>query len=226
MFGFFRKIFADGSTIQLSRKLSLVKEFNHASRDFPKADALLLIDVQREFCDPSGRRGNIDTEWTSRHIATAVPKIRDLQIPIYSIYFGYHDKPGSDVDFYQYEYHPTDILIRKTRDSAFRGSDIDCHLRKKKHKNLLVMGFNTSACVMDTVIDGLKNGYKMWLAADCIGNDENNPQNPKEQLKEMYNMGARFVTSGEALEKLAKSEKQKTEANAVMKKLRPEMATL
>ena len=138
-------------------------------------DALILIDVQKEFCDVSKARGNIDTENTCKRIASLVPKFRAVQLPIYSVFYAQEDTPPSEVDFHHYLYKKTDIPIRKTENSAFR--DVGDKngdnrffeiLNKNSHKNLLVMGFNATACVLETVKDGQFYGYNCTLVTDWI----------------------------------------------------------
>ena len=49
--------------------------------------ALLVIDVQKEFCDPAGRRGNGETEEISGRIQSIVPAFRKAGVPVYAVYF-------------------------------------------------------------------------------------------------------------------------------------------
>jgi nicotinamidase-related amidase len=158
------------------QKIKLQKFANdnvHCLNNTPHYDALVLIDVQKEFCDNTLFRGNIDTENTSKRIASLTPLFRAANLPVYSIYTSYRKMEPDKIDFHHYEFNASDILIRKTHNSAFRGSGDPFAkiLKKSKHKNLLVMGFNATACVSETVEDAQDAGLNCTILTDCISND-------------------------------------------------------
>ncbi|HTK84160.1 MAG TPA: isochorismatase family cysteine hydrolase, partial [Patescibacteria group bacterium] len=140
--------------------------------------AVLVIDVQQEFCDPSHRerRGNRRTVKISDRIASMMPAFRAAGIPVYAIYFDSSKRLRvRDVDWYKFRPEAGDICVAKNADSAFDGSDIKKILERNGHKTLLACGFNRSACVGKTVVDASIEGFNVLLLSDLVGNDNNNP---------------------------------------------------
>jgi nicotinamidase-related amidase len=181
-----------------AQKIALAKDYKQASTIKQVPDALLLVDVQERFCSPA-KLGNEDTEKTALHIAKMAPLFRRAGLPIYSIYTHTYKLNPGNIDFYKYEYRETDILIHKDENSAFEGTNLEICLCTNRHNNLLVMGFNTSSCVRETVIDGKERGYEIRVAADCIANNKENPRNPKSDIIDMFISRANFVSSFEIL---------------------------
>ncbi len=162
-------------------KLNFLARFKNKPSLPQKFDAVLVIDMQKEFCKTgpvreaifATRRGTIDTEETVKHTAPIIDKFRDANLPIYSIYFAEKPKHPFFIDFYGYKYRTGDTLVYKNENSAFKTPDnkFEQTLNDAGHKNLLIVGFNTCACVKSTVIDAQKAGFNTWLALDCTGND-------------------------------------------------------
>jgi len=166
--------------------------------------ALLAIDVQKEFCDPKGGRGNAETAEISKRIQSLVPEFRKAGIPVYVVYFGSKKKNAADIDFYEFAPQADDVLVAKNDDSAFQGSNIKELLQKNKKKLLLTCGFNLSACVMSTVMDAITEGFEVCLLRDLTGNDNSpgNQKNIRRHLKHMRNKGVTIEQSGKVLELL------------------------
>ena len=141
----------------------------------PDQVALLVIDVQHEFCDPADERGNKETEEVAGKIQTAVPEFRKAGIDVYAIYFdNTTSKDPKDVDFYKFRPEDGDTLVAKTTDSAFSSSNIDMLLKRRGYKHLLVCGFNMASCVRRTIIAAHNHGYRVTLLEDLTGNDNLN----------------------------------------------------
>jgi|GEM_PF-2580426 len=157
--------------------------------------AVLVVDVQRQYCDPTHRqlRGNDETATVSQRIATTVPLFRALGVPVYAIYF---DKmmtlDPADAGWYRFRPEAGDIAVPKQQDSAFRGSNIKHLLLENRHRTLLTCGFNRSSCVKSTIFDARKGGFDVVLMADLIGNDNRNPKGVFHARKDL----GRFVKAG------------------------------
>ncbi len=67
---------------------------------------------------------------------------------------------------------PNDIIIVKTRYSAFYGTNLDLVLKNLKIDHVLVAGINTHACVRTTVIDAYQRDYRVILISTCIASYE------------------------------------------------------
>src|SRR5258708_3947577 len=100
--------------------------------------ALLVIDVQKEFCDSKDGFGNAETEAVSTRIQSLVPEFRDAA-HVYAIHFSY---PGEEINFHKYIPSAEDTLVAKDGPSAFTGGNIKSILKNDHKKLLLVCGFN------------------------------------------------------------------------------------
>jgi nicotinamidase-related amidase len=174
------KAFPSADTADLKKNLKLIPSTNHqkAAMNF---DAVLVIDVQKHFCDPAQARGTKDTDKIAKHIANTVPAFRKAGWPIYNIYFSHEDVARDYIDFHHYAPEETDITHAKYRASAFdgeHGGAFAAQLKARGHQHLLLVGFNTSACIAETVQDAQKLGFQCAIAVDAIGNDKtiNTPQ--------------------------------------------------
>ena len=172
-----------------------------------RAPALLVIDVQREFCDPRSRhkRGNRETAAISKLIRAEVPRFRQQGIPVYPVYFVDDLRaPDDTIDYYRFRPARGDTIIKKNRDSAFAGSNIKDVLRRAGHDTLLVCGFNLNACVNATVMDAVKAGFTVRLLRDLTGNDNDNDRSEAgSKLEKMRRNGVQITTAQAALQKLA-----------------------
>jgi len=61
-----------------------------------------------------------------------------------------------------------EILITKTRLSAFLRTDLENQLRKLNCTELVICGYSTDNCVGQTSIDGYEYDFKITLAGDAI----------------------------------------------------------
>ena len=134
--------------------------------------ALLVIDVQKEFCDPKERRGTKQTKAVSKHIRSIVPQFRKAGIPVYAVYNSPDgERKPSDIDFYKFAPGPNDVVIAKNGDSAFKNSNIGDILKKDHKKLLLICGFNLSVCVAKTALDARASGFEVCLLRDLTADD-------------------------------------------------------
>jgi nicotinamidase/pyrazinamidase len=80
-----------------------------------------------------------------------------------------------------------------------RGRSLDEVLRLNRVKKLYVAGLATDYCVLETVLDGLKNGYEVFAVTDAMRAVNVNPTDGEEALQKMAAGGAHMVTSDEVL---------------------------
>ena len=74
--------------------------------------------------------------------------------------------------------------------SGFEGTNLDKILREKGIERLFIGGLATDYCVLNTVKDALKNGYKVFLLTDAIKAVNINPDDGAKAEKEMIEGGA------------------------------------
>ncbi len=66
-----------------------------------------------------------------------------------------------------------DLVVRKTRVSAFSTTDLDAQLRARKVTTLVLAGLSTSGVVLSTVCDGADRDYRLIVLSDgCADTDE------------------------------------------------------
>lgn len=185
----------------------------------PRDLALLVIDVQQEFCDPNGKRGNDETREVSQRIKNLVPEFRKAGIPVYVVYFSKEVKRVEDIDFYEFRPEKSDFVIPKSEDSAFDGSSIHKILARHGRKSLLTCGFNLNACIFDTVMDARSKGYDVRLLRDLTGNDNDNDRNSTEvYVQQMRKSGVVITNSSDELRAI-------NTANASAPRQQPQPAT-
>lgn len=63
--------------------------------------------------------------------------------------------------------HPADLVVYKTRFSAFHETELDATLRRRGVNWLIVAGVSTSVCVESTIRDAMFRDYSCVLLADC-----------------------------------------------------------
>ena len=167
----------------------------------------MVIDAQKEFCSPwrlMGRRGTWETRRTCIKIANQIPRFRHYGATIYNIYFDHNPMASAaSIDFYKYKPDFNhDWFVRKSGDSAFRGTDgkLEAHLHDQNIDTLYICGFNTTACVRSTVLDALSCDFNVRIFQDLTANDRFAEGDPTEHLKRLDDLGARSVTSDQRLQ--------------------------
>jgi ureidoacrylate peracid hydrolase len=161
----------------------------------PDRAALLIIDMQNDFCAEGGflhkERGyNVEfANAVADNIAAAVSCARIAGMPVVwvrSIYnFKYLTGPhivkrrsegccmerSWGADFFRLKPEPDDLIIDKHHYSAFRDTALDTALRRRDTSTLIMTGVATNVCVDSTLRDGFFLGYYIVLLEDCVGSN-------------------------------------------------------
>jgi len=171
----------------------------------PSEVALLVIDVQSEFCDPDKPRGNGETYYISKKIKSIIPAFRKASIPVYAIYMT--ETKSEDLDFYKFVPEANDIIIRKPEPCAFKNSypDLKTSLKRNGIKTIIACGFNKNGCVRETLVAARRKGFNAFLLEDLSGNDNENrsnsvlhrPNSIANDEMEFYNV--KFINSTQLL---------------------------
>jgi maleamate amidohydrolase len=66
------------------------------------------------------------------------------------------------------EIEPRDRVVRKTRYSAFYGTELDAVLDSLAVGHLIICGINTHACIRTTVVDAFMRDYRVLLPVECV----------------------------------------------------------
>lgn len=102
------------------------------------------------------------------------------------------------------ELQPQDdeIIIKKTRNSAFFGTNLDSVLRRLEIKNVVISGTQYPNCIRGTAADAMSYDYDVTVVTDC--SSAKTPEIASANIIDMKNMGIECIT----LEELQKSGRQ------------------
>lgn len=140
--------------------------------NFTKNDPLIVIDVQKAFFDPAwGNRNNPHAE---KNIERLIEHWRKMERPIIFVQhisqnvdsFFYFEKEGIEfMDFIQ----PLedDIVITKSVNSAFIGTDLHSILTEMESKQVVIVGLTTNHCVETTTRMAGNYGFNPILVTDA-----------------------------------------------------------
>lgn len=165
----------------------------------PKNTALIIVDVQNDFCHEAGACAKMGRDVTAAQ--TIVPKIealiqeaRKLDIPVVFIQMTQEEHTLSEAwakrprlaqhtdplavcrrgswgaEFYKLSPAQGDIVVEKHRYSAFIGTQLPMILCSLNRKSLVITGVATNVCVESTARDGFMMDYHVTLVKDgCAG---------------------------------------------------------
>lgn len=156
--------------------------------------ALLVIDVQNDFCHEDGLFGKLGLDMSSvqraaKKIATLLPFARRAGVPVIFVvmehdpntnsaaWINRYPAPRADAcvagtwgaELYVVKPTKGEPLVVKHRYSPFVGSNIEYLLRAKERKSLIVTGVATNICVEAVLRDGFVRDYDVVLVEDCAG---------------------------------------------------------
>jgi ureidoacrylate peracid hydrolase len=158
----------------------------------PEWAALLVVDVQNDFCHDNGVIGRLGFDMggaqrAAKRIAALLPDARMAGVPVIFVTMSHHPSTNSPawVQRYPvaradacvegtwgaelYEVHPADgeHVVAKHRYSPFVGSNIEYLLRATERRSVLVAGVATNICVESTLRDAFMRDYNVVLVEDC-----------------------------------------------------------
>jgi ureidoacrylate peracid hydrolase len=189
--------------------------------------ALLVIDMQNDFCSLEGNMAKIGRDIS--FIQKMIPNLSRLLGICRSIGIGviftkmvhsvWTDSPAWiaklnsknvrhgtwGCEFYQgFEPHEEDWVVEKHRYSAFLNTDLDTVLRARGIDTVIVTGVNSDQCVDGTAKHAFQLDYYVYLVKDCIATDS---QTLTETVLTMAEKSyAWIVSSAEIIEMLRKKE--------------------
>lgn len=193
-----------------------------------KDAALVLVDLQNDFC-PGGalavQEGDAVIPVVNQllEVFPLVVATQDWH-PVDHISFtaqGGRWQPHCVQNSHGAQFHPLleqskiDLIIWKAfaqdRDaySGFEGVDhkgrsMDVALKSAGVKKIYIAGLATDYCVKATALDGLKNGYEVFVIKDAVRAVEINKGDGERALQELISQGAKIISSDSIL-KLSKT---------------------
>ncbi len=183
--------------------------------------ALLIIDVQNDFCCTEGALSTLGKDVSA--VQHAMPQLkkcidycREAGMMVIFIQTEHGPLTDSSVwesrqvnavkicstswgrEFYQVEPKETDFVVTKHRYSAFIGTNLDLALRSNGITTIVLTGFTTNVCVESTARDGFMLGYQTITLSDCTA-----AFSQAEHDSALFNLGHYFgrVMSSEELKR-------------------------
>lgn len=155
----------------------------------PQHSAVLVIDMQNDYCHPEGQLGRQGLDMTpivemAPRLVAFLDEARAFQVPIIHIQTIHHPytnsavwmsrpvsslvcQPGSwGAEFYEVIPKPGEIVIPKHRYSAFVNTPLESVLNTLQIRNLLLTGVNTNVCVDSTARDAFMRDYFVTVLSD------------------------------------------------------------
>ena len=159
----------------------------------PARAALLVIDVQNDFCHEAGAYVRAGADAAAIQLAVArleylIGHARRFGVPVIFVRTEHSASTDSEAwlqrrpqgeptrnclagswgaEFYRLRPEPGDVVITKHRYSAFVGTPLERVLRSLRRDSLLFGGVATNVCVESSARDALMRDYHVTLVADC-----------------------------------------------------------
>ena len=181
------------------------------------SSALLVIDMQNDFCQPTADLFVHDAPAAIPHVIEAVNGFRAAGLPVIWV-LRRHRSDGSDVDRSRrglfalrpflvsspgsdlvrgLAIDPGEAVVVKRRWSAFFGTDLDLLLRRQGIDHLYLCGVQTPNCIRGTAVDANALDYQCTVLSDATASADAAVQ--KANLYDMCNMGIGVLTARDAL---------------------------
>ncbi|MDD1685270.1 MAG: cysteine hydrolase [Methanoregula sp.] len=178
--------------------------------------ALLIIDMQNDFVLEGRPLRVAGAPAVIPKIKTLLAGFRQRKLPIFHV-LRIHRPDGSDVEITRQdlfskspfavegtpgaavidELSPRrgEYVLKKTRMSAFIGTELDLMLRTVGITRLFVCGIQTPNCIRTTVFDAIAYNFPVVLVDDATGASSDEVH--RANLRDMQNIGVRIVTTAE-----------------------------
>jgi ureidoacrylate peracid hydrolase len=181
----------------------------------PRQAALIVVDVQNDFCHPEGAAGKRGRDLSqigpaTERLAHLLGEARRVGLPV--IFIRTEHGPWTDseswlgrnktepeqrvptcvegtwgCDFYAVAPQPGERVVIKHRYSAFRGTDLDLILRARGIRTVLICGVATNVCVETSAREAYMHDYEIVFLADCSA-----AYSQAEHDATLYNMAQHF----------------------------------
>lgn len=176
----------------------VLAKFN--DRVAPEHTAVLVVDIQNDFCAPDGYIGrkfgcdgaanealaarNVALTDAARAAGSLIVWIKAIYDPVYlsAPMLMKGGSAGNEVrcvdgswgaEFFNVAPKEGDLVIRKHRYSAFSGTSLDNLLRRNGIRTTVITGVSTNICVDSTLREAFNLGYYVVIPRDCVaGNNE------------------------------------------------------
>lgn len=196
----------------------------------PGHSAVLVVDIQNDFCAPDGYLGrkygcdeaandalaarNVALTDAARDAGALIIWIQAIYDPVYlsAPMLMKGGAKGNDVrcvngswgaDFYKVAPKEGDLVIQKHRYSAFSGTATDNLLRRNGIRTTVVTGVSTNICVESTLREAFNLGYYVVVPKDCVAS--NNAELHEATLKNVEFLIGDVTTSADLIDRWSRS---------------------
>lgn len=203
---------ADGGLgIRADEWMTLVRPYRSSHRDdrysfVPGRSALLVVDMQKYFLDEASHAYLPMGRAVVDNVQKIITSFRDISRPVIFTRHALLDTespgvmskwwndtlrvndPMSEIDA---TLKPTDDadVMRKTRYSAFVGTDLDTRLRSAEVESVLITGVMTHLCCETTARDAFMKDYDVYIVVDGTASSD----------EELHISSLRTLTDGFAM---------------------------
>lgn len=186
----------------------------------PANTALLMIDMQKGFIDPSSSLCIAGAQASIKACSRALRTARDAKIGVFHIRREYA-ADGSDVEPVRHdvwlqggrplckesddpesldaplELQPEEgeTVIIKPRFSAFFDTELHEMLRERSIDTIVLIGTTTPNCIRTTCYDGLSLNYNVVIIEDATSS--RTPEVQRANIEDMAFIGARIISTDE-----------------------------
>lgn len=174
----------------------------------PKSTAFLVIDIQNDFCSPSGLMASMGKDVSG--MDAMIEKIKQLavlceemEIPVFYTQQIYdrtkltdlqkeqYDLDGKmitcDIDGEGYKFYkltpPDDRIFPKYTYNVFSNADLSTELTHLSVKTLVITGVSTQICVETAIRNGFDIGYKLVVPRDLVATTSKDPDTQERTLR-------------------------------------------
>ncbi|GLX70569.1 cysteine hydrolase family protein [Paenibacillus glycanilyticus] len=157
-----------------------------------KNTAIIVVDVQNDYCHPEGAIAKLGTDVSS--VKNMMPNLHALleaaqqhHVPVIYLQTNHEKATDSEVwvsrfadginpichtgswgaEFYEVSPLPDDIIVKKHRYSGFIHTRLESVLQTLKIETLIMTGVSTNLCVESTARDGFMMDYHIVLMKDA-----------------------------------------------------------
>jgi nicotinamidase-related amidase len=179
----------------------------HGRVDFGQRPALIVVDVNRGFTDPTSPLV-CDLESVVEAIARLLEDARAAGVPVVYTTVSYSEEDKQTAAAFidkipalltleagsrwveidpRIAPHAGEPVLNKLFASAFFGTPLSSFLAANGCDSLIVTGASTSGCVRATVVDAIQHGYRPVVPREAVGD-----RNPEAHSANLYDIDTKY----------------------------------
>lgn len=147
---------------------------------------LIIVDMLNDFVGTDGQKGALEVPGTTSIVPGIVAKLKEYVLNGELYVYANDSHSFADVEFRTFPKHcvestwgasvidelkfgiKDDNIFNKVTFSGFKDTGLDVYLKAQGVTEIYLCGVATEFCIKNTAIDGLKNGYKVYIHTNLI----------------------------------------------------------